>query len=114
MDERGKWGERMVYFLFGGLVGAISALLLAPRSGEETREYIGTRVREGRDYVNHGIKSAQDQFVKTKDRLTTEARDAIHRGRKIVDKEKEVISAAIEAGKQAYKEERDASEKKEK
>ncbi|MBN2432076.1 MAG: YtxH domain-containing protein [Acidobacteria bacterium] len=114
MDERGKWGERMVYFLFGGLVGAISALLLAPRSGEETREFISSRVKEGRDYVNEGLKSAQEQIVKTKDRLTTEARDAIHRGRKIVDKEKEVISAAIEAGKQAYKEERESTEKKDK
>jgi gas vesicle protein len=114
MDERGKWGERLVYFLFGGIVGAVSALLLAPRSGEETRGYITTKYKEGRDYVGDGLKTAQDQIVKTKERLTSEAREALNRGRNVVSKEKEVISAAIEAGKQAYKEERDSAGKEKK
>lgn len=40
MDDRNKWGDRAVYFLLGGMIGATVALLFAPRSGEETRELI--------------------------------------------------------------------------
>ena len=44
-------GSRLGIFLAGLGVGAVAALLLAPTSGEETREYIGKKADEGRDYV---------------------------------------------------------------
>ncbi len=112
MDEKGRWGDRLVYFLFGSVIGATVALLLAPSSGEETRELLATRVRESRDMLNEGVKTASDKFTKTRDKLETDARDMVTKGKSIVNKEKEVISAAIEAGKQAYKEEKEASKKK--
>ncbi|OIO08174.1 MAG: hypothetical protein AUJ52_08815 [Elusimicrobia bacterium CG1_02_63_36] len=43
-------------FLFGGLLGAAIALLLAPKTGEETREQIADWLEEGRrrtrDYLD--------------------------------------------------------------
>lgn len=41
-------GTVMVAFVLGALTGAAVALLFAPASGEETREYLGERAREGR------------------------------------------------------------------
>jgi gas vesicle protein len=44
----------MVAFVLGALAGATVALLFAPASGEETREYLGEKAREGRAKVREG------------------------------------------------------------
>lgn len=47
-------GSVMVAFVIGALTGAAVALLLAPASGEETREYLGEKAREGKAKVREG------------------------------------------------------------
>ena len=47
-------GGLMVAFVFGALTGAAVALLLAPATGEETREYLGQKAREGKAKVREG------------------------------------------------------------
>lgn len=47
-------GSVMVAFVLGALTGAAVALLYAPASGEETREYLGERAREGKARVREG------------------------------------------------------------
>jgi gas vesicle protein len=47
-------GSVMVAFVLGALAGATVALLFAPASGEETREYLGERAREGKAKVRDG------------------------------------------------------------
>lgn len=44
-------GAVLLAFIAGALAGAAVALLYAPASGEETREFLGQRAREGRDKV---------------------------------------------------------------
>ena len=44
----------MVAFVVGALTGAVVALLFAPASGEETREYLGEKAREGKAKVREG------------------------------------------------------------
>lgn len=88
-------GSQFGAFLCGLGIGAIAALLFAPRSGRETRDYIVQRAEEGRD------------FVKTKsDEVRKQAEDAVERGKDMVSKQKELLSAALEAGKQAYQDEK--------
>jgi gas vesicle protein len=69
MSDNG--GAKAVWFLAGFSVGAVVALLLAPKSGEETREYIGKKAEEGRDYVTAKGKefrrAAEDLVDKGKD-----------------------------------------------
>jgi gas vesicle protein len=64
-------GARAIWFLAGFSVGAVVALLLAPKSGEETREFIGKKAEEGRDYVTAKGKefrrAAEDLVDKGKD-----------------------------------------------
>ena len=47
-------GSVMVAFVVGALTGAVVALLFAPASGEETREYLGEKAREGKAKVREG------------------------------------------------------------
>jgi gas vesicle protein len=47
-------GSVMVAFVVGALTGAVVALLFAPASGEETREYLGEKAREGKARVREG------------------------------------------------------------
>ena len=95
MSEEGNGATNLGFFLAGLGMGAVLALLLAPRSGKETREYIAGKAEEGRDYVK----------AKTED-LRREAEGAVEKGKDLVAKQKELLSAALEAGKQAYQEEK--------
>jgi len=46
-----KGASNLGFFLAGLGIGAILGLLLAPKSGKETRKYISRKAEEGRDYV---------------------------------------------------------------
>ena len=46
--SRDNSGSIMVAFVIGALTGAAVALLFAPATGEETREYLGQKAREGK------------------------------------------------------------------
>ena len=39
------------YFLAGASMGAVVVLLLAPKTGEQTRKLIAKKAEEGKDYV---------------------------------------------------------------
>ncbi len=47
-------GSVMVAFVIGALTGAAVALLFAPATGEETREFLGEKAREGKAKVRSG------------------------------------------------------------
>ena len=95
MSEEGSGATNLGFFLAGLGMGAVLALLFAPRSGKETRDYIAEKAEEGRDYVK----------AKTED-LRRQAEGAVEKGKDLVTKQKELLSAALEAGKQAYQEEK--------
>ena len=78
-------GTVMVAFVVGALTGAAVALLFAPASGEETREYLGQKAREGR----------------------AKAREALNEGRELYEQQREGISGAIERGREAFLESRE-------
>ena len=50
--------------LIGGLVGAATALLIAPQSGEETRRTLGRYSNDFRDRAQDSIEDARER-VKT-------------------------------------------------
>ena len=89
-------GEKTLFFLVGAAIGAAAALLLAPRSGAETRKLIANRAREGADAVANGSKAVTDV-----------ASTYLDRGKEALHHHKEQLAAAFEAGKQAYLEEKE-------
>jgi len=94
MSENDK-GTNFLYFLVGGGVGAIIALLFAPKSGKETREFLAQKAVEGKEYLNTAARNVQDK-----------ATDVVDQTKETLGQKKTQISAAIEAGKQAYREEK--------
>jgi len=96
MAEDSKAGEKALFFMIGGLVGAAVALLLAPRSGEETRRLIATKTREGADYVAN----------RTKD-ISEKAGGLVDKSKELLQHQRDQLAAALEAGKQAYREEKE-------
>jgi gas vesicle protein len=64
-------GTIMVAFVIGALTGAVAALLFAPASGDETREYLGERAREGkarlkeqRDSILTAVERGREAFTR--------------------------------------------------
>jgi gas vesicle protein len=77
-------GGYLAAFAIGALIGTAVALLYAPRSGKETRDLLA---KKGRD-------------------LKDQASDALDDARDFVQGKKAELAAAVEAGKEAMREER--------
>ncbi len=95
MAEESGAAEKIMFFMLGAFVGAVTALLLAPRSGEETRRLIAEKAREGKDYLASRSKEVVEK-----------ASGFVERGKEAIQQQRDQLSAALEAGKQAYKEEK--------
>jgi gas vesicle protein len=83
-NDSGGAGSVLLAFLLGAVSGAALALLYAPATGRETREYLGDRAREGR----------------------AKAAEAAAKGREAINQGRETLTNAIERGREAYQQAR--------
>ncbi|HYZ84113.1 MAG TPA: YtxH domain-containing protein [Bryobacteraceae bacterium] len=83
----------MSYFLLGLGIGVAVGFLFAPQSGEETRGLIRSKANEGGDYLK-----------RRGEELKGSAEDMVERGKSAWNRQREQINAAVDAGKQAYRE----------
>ena len=89
MDDDKKFS----YFFLGLGIGVAVGVLFAPKSGEETRELIKEKAGEGREYLKRrGVE------------LREQTSEIIDRGKQAVTAKKDQFTAAVEAGRQAYRE----------
>ena len=102
-DDRSSGSGVILAFLLGGLTGAALAILFAPRSGEETREILGGKLREG---AERGRK-IRDRATARGREMLEDAADYVENQREALDKRRERLSAAVEAGRQAFRDEKD-------
>jgi gas vesicle protein len=70
-DQDTSAGSLLLAFVAGAAVGAAVALLFAPASGEETREYLGQRAREGRDRAAEAARQGREVLNRQRDNLAT-------------------------------------------
>ncbi|HWG59620.1 MAG TPA: YtxH domain-containing protein [Candidatus Acidoferrales bacterium] len=68
-------------FLAGVGVGTLVALLVAPRSGEETRDFIAEKTRQGRDYVSQKASDLRGQMEGSVRRAKDKVQDAVQAGK---------------------------------
>ena len=77
----------------GAALGAAAAILLAPKSGQETRKVLRSKAEEGTDYLASRAADVRDT-----------AAEAINRGKKVIKQNAENLTAAVDAGVQTYRE----------
>jgi gas vesicle protein len=103
-------GDKFLYFLAGAGVGAVFALLFAPKSGRETREMLAKTAADSRDYLSNKAAEGR-QFVENAGRKATDDFSSfIDRSKEALQRQKEQLAAAFEAGKQAYRSEKEVSD----
>ncbi len=83
-EDGGGAGSILLAFILGAVSGAAVALLYAPATGRETREYLGEKAREGRE----------------------KATEAAEKGRQMIKEGRETLTTAIERGREAYQQAR--------
>ncbi len=88
-------------FVLGGIVGAASALLMAPASGEETREQIRVRSRGLKNRGEALGSEAKVQVQKATKEGHQRVSDAQERTGLGLEEQKARLVEAIDAGKQA-------------
>jgi gas vesicle protein len=110
-DNNNDLGAFLAGFVIGGLVGAATALILAPQSGEETRAQIvsrshdlrqasGERVRHYRDvadtYTHEARERAGQALDNTRNRVQEAGGQVQERARIVLDSGKERASQVRE------------------
>ena len=113
MSDNGDFGAFLTGFLIGGLVGAASALLMAPQSGEQTRVQIKQRGIELRDRADEEITLIREQADQAIADLKVQAEEIQKKTSASVDDYRTRVTAAIEEGVEAAKKVRGDLGKKE-
>ena len=142
-DNSDNISTRLTYFLVGAGIGAVLALLFAPKSGEELRNDIADATRKGIDRSKEAAaqlgakanevydttrakatelydtarETAGEYYETTRERAadiydtaTTKAGEVVSKTRDAAARQAGSIQAAVEAGKQAYVEEKRKTE----
>jgi len=92
MSDRDN-SNSLLWFLAGLGFGALMGVLYAPRSGRETRDALKNTAQEGSEYIKTRGREAKETVSQWVDR-----------GKDVVGQQKEKITAAIDATRQAYRE----------
>jgi gas vesicle protein len=88
-------GSKISFLIVGLGIGTLLGILFAPKSGEETREFLSKRADEGREYAQRKARELRER-----------AEDLIERSKDIMNREKNSLAAAVEAGKETYQREK--------
>lgn len=114
----------LAWFMAGLGVGALVGILYAPKSGRETREdllkgaregteYLRTRSRQAAEQVGNLVDQGKEHLGEYVDRGRAQWEEFVERGKNLVSEQSSRVSAAVEAGREAYKTPPDAEEPKE-
>ena len=120
-DSGDSISTRLTYLLIGGGIGAIIALLFAPKSGQELRGDLADATRKGIDRSREAAQQLGDRageyYEATRERaseLYSTASDKVgevaRTAREAAARQSGTVAAAIDAGKKAYQEEKRKTE----
>src|SRR5262245_66057586 len=116
-NDSSSAAEKLTFLLIGAGIGATLALLFAPKSGRELRGDIADYTKRGLDAAGEQARQlgtrAGEVYGSASQRVADvygTAREKVSQGADAVSevaaRQREQIQAAIEAGKQAYREEK--------
>jgi gas vesicle protein len=102
----GNGGDKFLYFIAGAGIDAAIGLLFAPKTGRETRELLARTATEGREYLTSKVGEGRQYLEDSKRKVGDDFTTFLDRSKEAVQRQKEQLTAAFEAGKQAYREEK--------
>ena len=102
-DRSGGTAGVVLSFMVGALSGAALAILFAPRSGRETREMLGEKLRETQE---RGRNVGEQALQKGREAADDAAR-YLDRQKDALERRRERLASAVEAGRQAYRDEKE-------
>lgn len=108
MAERDEFGAFLIGFIIGGLTGAAVSLLMAPQTGEETREYLRDRAIELREKAAETAQTTVEQVGNTTtdlrsragdlaERAKTSAEELQHRGQVVIEEQRAKLSDKVQS-----------------
>jgi gas vesicle protein len=106
MSENSGSGDKLLFFVAGAGIGAALALLFAPKSGRETREMIARTATDSRDFIANKVTEGRQIVDERRRRMTDDFGSFLDKSKEAVQRQKEQLTAAFEAGKAAYREEK--------
>jgi gas vesicle protein len=120
-DEESGAMTKLTYLIIGGGIGAILALLFAPKSGVELREDIADVTRKGLEkgreaagqvgnYAGEYYEVAKDKTGELYNAAQEKAGELAGRAKDVATRTANPFTAAIDAGKKAYYEEKGRTE----
>ncbi len=86
-EVREETTNTLGWFLAGAVIGAAVAILYAPKSGKETRQFIADTTQKGKDAVvdsSQNVVDAGREMFERGRKLVEDAADLFDRGRKLV------------------------------
>jgi gas vesicle protein len=84
--------NKLSYFFLGLGLGVAVGVLFAPKAGNETRGLIRDKANESVDYVKRRSEDLRETAAET-----------LERSKETLRRHKENLAAAVDAGKQAYR-----------
>jgi gas vesicle protein len=78
-------------FIAGMGVGAVAALVFAPKSGEDTRQIFSEKLEQGKQYAKG---RAQE--------IRSLATDTVEQGKEVLGRQKKAVAAAAHAAQDTY------------
>ena len=113
-SQDSDFGAFLAGFIIGGLVGAATALVLAPQSGEETRTLIHDKSIELKDKATetaeltrgraeNAAKEARARGEELAAQARERAEDLRKRGIQVFEEQKQKVEAAIQSSKKSTK-----------
>ena len=106
MSENSGGGDKFIFFVAGAGIGAVLALLFAPKSGRETRELIARTATDSRDFIASKVTEGRQLVDEKRRKITDDFGTFVDKSKEAVQRQKEQLTAAFEAGKAAYREEK--------
>jgi gas vesicle protein len=86
-DSEGGGSNTIAWFVAGAIIGAAVALVCAPRSGRDTRQFLSDKAQESKERVAGGTRDVIDagrEFFERGRRLVEDAADLFDRGRRLM------------------------------
>jgi len=96
-----RHGSGLVAFVMGAMVGAVTALLLAPKSGQETQEELREGAQRIRDGAGERFGELRGNVEDGYERARTEIGDRVESARDTVRDRRHRTEEALKAGKDA-------------